>query len=463
MREVAMVLRKVALLALAAALAAPLPAQRPPANAAADEAEDDAAGVIGPFRSDRFRTTYVRLGRQAEGLLYEPTSAGHKAKIALVYSHPNGDVMGAAAGEEMASRGYPILMVNYRGVAQPTDAYLPAISRAFGYLRALPGVTKVVAVGHSGGGHLMPLYVNVALNGAKACNGPEKIYPCRPGLDGLVRPDGLVLLDPTFGALHQASSVDPAQTDGGPRKADVDMFAAANGYDAAAGRGRYPPAFAQRFHAAQAARNATIVDGALTRSAALKAGAGSFSDDEPLVIRGMGVNATGARLYQPDTSYVSRTKRPHLLLRADGTEEQTIIRSVRAPSGRRAAQQLDSLAAMSQNTTVRRFLASSAIRTLPGYAFTADDVVGVDWRSAISSSPSNAEGITVPSLVLTMSCHYLVVPGEIIFDHLAARDKTYAAVEGATHSFGPCRPEYGDTRKRTFDYVDRWLSAAGRF
>jgi hypothetical protein len=72
--------------------------------------------------------------------------------------------------------------------------------------------------------------------------------------------------------------------------------------------------------------------------------------------------------------------------------------------------------------------------------------VGIDWASAYYSTPGNAAGITVPALVLTMSCHYLVVPGEIVFGHLAASDKTYASVEGATHGFEPCKPEYGDRR-----------------
>lgn len=46
-----------------------------------------------------------------------------------------------------------------------------------------------------------------------------------------------------------------------------------------------------------------------------------------------------------------------------------------------------------------------------------------------------------------MGCHYLIVPGEIIFDHLASKDKTYASVEGA----------------RTFDFVNEWLKKEGRF
>jgi hypothetical protein len=64
---------------------------------------------------------------------------------------------------------------------------------------------------------------------------------------------------------------------------------------------------------------------------------------------------------------------------------------------------------------------------------------------------------------MPMTCHYLVVPEEIIYDHLATKDKTFAAVEGATHGFAPCDPKYGDTTKRTFDFIDSWLSKDGRF
>ena len=49
-----------------------------------------------------------------------------------------------------------------------------------------------------------------------------------------------------------------------------------------------------------------------------------------------------------------------------------------------------------------------------------------------------------------------------IFNHFAARDKQFVLVEGATHGFTPCRPEYGDTLGRRFDDVDAWLTKAGR-
>jgi hypothetical protein len=118
---------------------------------------------------------------------------------------------------------------------------------------------------------------------------------------------------------------------------------------------------------------------------------------------------------------------------------------------------------MTQNSTVRRFLAMSAIRTQKNFPFTEDDIVGVDWKSAMSSTPSNAEGITVPALVMSMTCHYLIVTNEIIFNHLAARDKQFALIEGATHNFTACRPEYDDAVARAFDYVDAWLTQPGRF
>jgi hypothetical protein len=320
-----------------------------------------------------------------------------------------------------------------------------------------------VLVGHSGGGHLVALYQNMAENGPSACNGPEKLYPCDTRrASGLERPDGLILLDPTLGAFHQASSIDPA---GGKHRRPVatDMFAPANGYDLTMRSALYPDSFIRRFHAAQRARNGQIVDQALARLAAINKGSGAFKDDEPFVIPGMGVTSAGARLYQPDTRLLSRTKGAWPLLKADGSVQIGPILSTRPPTGQQTIEALGTLEQMTQNTTVRRFLGNAAIRIDSDFAITTDDIIGVDWRSAISSTPANAEGISVPTLVLTMGCHYLVVPDEIIFNHLKSRDKTFAVVEGATHVFTPCKADYGDTVKRSFDAVGDWLGQDGRF
>jgi hypothetical protein len=73
------------------------------------------------------------------------------------------------------------------------------------------------------------------------------------------------------------------------------------------------------------------------------------------------------------------------------------------------------------------------------------------------------ENITVPTLVMAATCAIHVVPLETVFDHSAAKDKEFVGVEGATHGFTPCRPEFGDTKKRAFDYVEAWLKKPGRF
>jgi len=424
------------------------------------------APPMGPVQSERFHTQYVRLGsNSAEGLLYEPVNPSPKARIAVVYSFPDDNNFNSPPGRELANRGYRVVMVNYHGTDEGPESYAPSISRGIEYVRGLPGVERVVIIGHSGGGHLMSFYENVAEHGPAACQGRQLVYPCKGDrLKGLAKPDGIVLLDPALGALHRMSSMDPAVNERDrKRNAAVDMYLPANGYDVAAKRAMYSPDFAKRFYAAQAARNARLVQHALDRLHTIEQGTAQYTDDEPFVVPGMSSHPAGARLYQPDLTFVAHTKKPHTLLKSDGSSSEEVVPSVRPPTGTQFADQLNSLSVMSENVTVRRFLANDAIRTKSGYGFTADDIVGVEWDSSMNSTPGAAEGITVASLVMVMSCHYLVVPGEIIFNHLASKDKTLVAVEGALHEFNACRPEYGDTVKRTFDFVDSWISKPGRF
>ena len=419
---------------------------------------------VGPVQSTAFHTAYIRLGSEAdEGLLYEPTSPDPKARIALLFSHPDGNNFSYPIGPQMAARGYRILMVNHHGADNGLWVYAAGISRGIRYLRSMSGVKRVIVIGHSGGSPLMAFYDNVAEHGPAACDGPQELSPCpSSGLTDLARPDGVILLDPPLGAFHATSAIDPA-VHGAKRIAALDMFSPANGFDPATGQANYSRGFARRFYAAQSARNGRIIARALSRLHAIEDGKAPFRDDEPFVVPGMGVHVAGARLYQPDpAAFMSHTRQRHLLLEPGGSTVRTIIRSVRPPSGQ-VAHELDTLDEMTQDTTVRRFLADDAVRTTPNFAITADDIAGVQWDSSPTSLPANAAGITVPALVMVMTCHYFVVPGEIAYDHLASRDKTYAAVEGATHMFTPCRPQYGDTVKRTFDFIDTWLTNPGRF
>jgi pimeloyl-ACP methyl ester carboxylesterase len=411
-----------------------------------------------------YRTEFVPLGVQAaEALVYIPENRpqGH---IGLVFAHPNGNVFQEQIGAGMAARGFPIAMVNVRAAADASDdPYARGMSQAIRYMRTVPGVTTVVLVGHSGGGHLAAFYENVAENGPGACSGPEKIVPCQVRLlGGLEKPDGLVLIDPTLGAFHPTSGIDPAY--GTRRNGAIDMFAAANGYDEKTGTGHYSAAFAARFHAAQAERSNRLIADTLARVKAIDAGRGAFTDDEPMVIPGMGVNSAGARLYQPDTSLLAHTRgTAYVTHRADGTVTTGPLVSSRPVLARMTPAQRGSLESMGQTTTARGYLAGFAVRLNKDFGITADGISGVDWRSAYTATPGNAEGIKVPTLVMVMGCHYLVVPGEITYEHLAARDKTLTAIEGATHLFNPCKPEYGNTAARVFDTAAAWLNQPGRF
>ena len=447
------------------ASAAPLCAQEAPAGGPA--AGQRPRGIVGEIQGEKFKTTYIRLGQQGEGLLYEPTTPNNgKERIALVFTHPGANNFTANIGREMASRGYRVMNINYRGDLEGgrVDIQLPTISAAVAYLRTLPGVQKVIVTGHSGGAHQMALYENVAENGVSACNGPEKVYPCRTqGLEKLEKPDGLVLLDPPLGAFHEASSIDPAVgADVTKRDPKLDMFSKANGFDAAAGKATYSAEFAKRYYAAQVVKTNKTVAAAQERLKAIEAGKSPYSNDEPFIVPGLGADAGGARLYQSDLSMVEHTKAPHLLIKADGTRAEQIIHTVR-PANFQAARDTRVLGDASQATTVTGYLSHSAIRLLPDFAISEDDIVGVDWKSAFDSGPGNAYGINRPTLVLAMGCHYLMVPGELYYDRLPAKDKTMTVIEGATHGFTACKPQYGDTTKRTFDYLDEWLSKAGRF
>jgi hypothetical protein len=114
--------------------------------------------------------------------------------------------------------------------------------------------------------------------------------------------------------------------------------------------------------------------------------------------------------------------------------------------------------------TVRSWLSGNALRVDPErYRVTEDVIEGIDWHSSNTSTPANLEGVHVPTLLLAMTGHYWMVSAELFLEHSASTDKQLVFVEGASHNITPCRAcestpgQYGDTVKRTFDYVAGWL------
>jgi pimeloyl-ACP methyl ester carboxylesterase len=240
------------------------------------------------------------------------------------------------------------------------------------------------------------------------------------------------------------------------------MYAAQNGYDPETNTASYAPAFVKRYYAALRTRSERLLAEAKAKLKAVEAGQGPYKDNEPFVVAGMAVNSTGARLNMADPRLLSRTHEPHLHLKADGTTPIEIIHSARKPEGT-LPDSRDTMRETTYNTTVRHYLSFLALRTTPDFELTEDSIKGIDWRSSANSAAGSVENIRVPTLVMAATCAIHLVPLETVFDHSAAADKEFVGVEGANHGFQPCRPEFGNTTKRAFDYADAWLSKPGRF
>lgn len=421
-----------------------------------------------PSSHQAYREVYVKLPNAANAILYQPTSSDPmRGRVAMLIAHPeHANVFNSFPAGPLAKRGYRVLTMNYYGPERTYEEFLRPLAGAVKYLRSLPGVEKVVLIGESTGGSELTYYQDVAENGPKkACDGPERIYKCDASEIGhLPAADAVILLDANVGAPVRTLSLDPAVTSRHPaeRDATLDMFAPRNGFDPKTGQGHYSAAFVRRFLTAQGARNDRVIDRALMQLREVEQGKARFKDDDAFLVAGFSVVTNGARLDLADLSLMSRTKEPHLLLKADGTKSRQIIPSVRPPMASDKDLDLYDRTTPLGIQTVRHFLSFYALRTTSSYTVTADDVQGVIWRSTPNDAIGNVEGVRVPTLVMAGSCYPHMILNELVFEHSAAKDKQFVAVEGANHQFQPCLPKYGNTRQRTFDFVDAWLMSPGR-
>jgi hypothetical protein len=414
------------------------------------------------------KTTFVRLGGRGNGIIVErETPDPAKSRIGILVTHPeHANNFNYFHGMELAKYGYRVLLLNNYGPEDTYEEFLAPIAAGIREMHAR-GVEKVVLAGHSSGGTELTFYQEVAENGPAACQRPERIYKCQTkDAENLPKADGVIILDANSGAVSRLLALNPAMNWQNPKQINsaLDMYDAKNGYDPATHTANYSPEFLKQYFAGQAERANQLVDAASARLEKIQKGEGEFKDDEPFVVAGAsgaGRAANGANPSGTDLKLLARTHAPHLLLKADGSQAVQVISGVGGPSQRPEDQ--DKLAQTTVNVTVRHYLSFDALRAKPDFHLTEDDITGVDWHSSGDSLQGNVEGIRVPTLVVAAGCGADLVLLEIAFDHSSAKDKEYVGVEGANHNMAPCRPEYGDTYKRAFDYMDGWLSKPGRF
>lgn len=401
------------------------------------------------------------------------------SQTGIVMMHPYSSYINFAGCNELAKRGFTTLCVDSIYTGKQLDYYgyeqhVPAIKAAIEYLRAMPNIKKVLVFGHSMGSPLMAFYQNVAENGPSVCTGAEKLIPCvTTNLSNLPVADGVVLFDSHLGeALATFTYIDPAVINNtyGSRDPSLDMYTAANGYNAATNGGTYSDAFKQKFLAAQAARNQQLNDLALSLLANKRAATGDpkqMGDDIPFTV----VGATSARLFQPDTSLLKCTQQPVLLLARDGSAVNQVVCSVRPPSGAATAGLATSATI---NLNVHTWLGAHAMRPLSNYSQTSNDLTGIDYSSTATSSIGNIVTVTKPLLIVANGGHYFLRPDEMIINAAKMSDKTYAITEGAIHGGTECTAceallglatpsssatfgYYGDTFTRTMNYMAYWI------
>jgi len=405
------------------------------------------------------------------GLLYQ-TPGSLKGHIGILVMHPSIDVLDSINSIELAKRGYTVLALNTTFGTDNNldfDALLLQVRNAVKYLRAVQGITKVILLGHSGGGPTMAAYQNIAQHGVSACRGKEKIIECPDSLVGLPPADGLILLDSVLGMGAQTLvTIDPAvvsEDKGLSVNPTLDLYNPANGFTPAGAT--FNEQFIRRFTDHQSKRMAELIERALDRWQRIKDGKGNYIDDEPFIVSG-GV-VTLPQLWSIDIRLWSHTQKPYKLVHKDGTITTEIVQSVRRPNSSAFGPVTSSFTPIfirgALDTSVHRFLNSWACRATKDYGYNEDSITGIDWHSTYNSTPGNIEGVTVPLLVVGMEPGSLLVSCEVAYEHAGGSpDKEIVYIEGATHVTRPIDPQkYGDTTKTTFDYIDGWLSKSGRF
>jgi hypothetical protein len=420
------------------------------------------------------KSSYVMIEKPGswhgiQGMLFEPVEPGEKSQIAVIVMHSDGDHLAPPAAAELAKRGYRALGCAVSDRDNPLDEKLMDVKAASDYLRQIPGVRKVITLGHSGGATLMSAYQNAAENGVQTFQGPEKLIKCSD-LGDLPPADGVMLLDSNYGnGVMTLLSLDPAVTceDSGKNlDSELDLFNPANGYDPSGST--YTDEFICKYQKAQGERNNRLIGAALERLHAIECGKGKYDDDEPFIVPGGTQNAFNNKLFPQDTRLLSRTRKVWPLLHADGSVTTQIIPCVRKPKNDKPCTALYRIGAI--KSTVRTYLNSSAVRTMADFGYNKDSMYGVDWCSSYNCTPGNMQGVSAPTLLMGMTGGYEFLAAEMIHESTPKiTDKTIAFVEGASHGFFPAREceaypgQFGDTVRTMFDYVDQWLGQKGRF
>jgi hypothetical protein len=405
-----------------------------------------------------------------KGALYYPDPVRYpNPHTALIAMHRDSNFMSHIVTREMPGRGFVVLGMNPRcdnneAMCAPWENNALDVKQGVEYLRKLPGITRVVLFGHSGGGPTMSFYQAVAEAGVSFCQQPQKLIKCADGLAGLPPADGVILWDSHPGnGVNAVRSINPSVTNdteiitnnAAPKiDTSLDPFNPRNGYNPA-GESHYSKEFKEKYFKAQSARMNGLIDIALGKLKQIEAGTYGYPDDDVFIVP----RGNASRLFSMDLSVENRSDKPANFLKNDGTIETCcIVESVRV-----AGQSPDSNGGFWSGTiflSLKSFLSVRSIRS-------THSITGIDWCSSNNSAPCSLQQVSVPLLVVAMGGHYFIHDGENIFNMAASKDKEFIVIEGATHGGTPCKEcmpagkkydgRYDNAVKNNFNYLAKWI------
>src|SRR4051812_10671567 len=116
--------------------------------------------------------TFIQFSPSAtKGALYLPDPAKFPAPhVAVIAMHRNSNYLSHISTKELPARGFVVLGINPRcdnneAACAPWENNALDVKSGVNYLRTkVPGITKVILLGHSGGGPTMAFYEAVAEN-----------------------------------------------------------------------------------------------------------------------------------------------------------------------------------------------------------------------------------------------------------------------------------------------------------
>jgi pimeloyl-ACP methyl ester carboxylesterase len=374
-------------------------------------------------------------GGISHGILYwDPAK---KPTTVVVSMHPSSDNQRHFVLRPAAEHGYAGFGLAGRYTGQDAAVHEPVLldlAAAIKWLKEERGFTRVVLVGHSGGGSLMAYYQS------QATTAPPGRHAATPAGDPpdlnkfeMIPADGLAILNASEGeGLHVEHHLDPSLVnEDDPLSIDpsLDMYNPANGFREPPAVSHYSPEFTQRFREAQKAR-----DRRLTAWAQSVIAERNYFRDQ---------------MKQPGFAALPLEKRQYIERRASHLPVMLLYRSEADlaytdlsidPSDRVVGSNYGlrpDLRNYSQDARVRTLRPDAYLSTMSGTA-------------SFARLHDNIKLVTVPTLVLGGTADRGIFPSEqkTTFAMSGAKDKTIVWIDGADHGFNPSGPKAGDGKQQ---------------